>query len=47
MLDVTNNETRSWLQKRLKKLFESQNLDALCLDLGNIFTIDRFQFNIK
>lgn len=34
MLDITNNETRSWLQNQLRLLFSSYKIDALLLDLG-------------
>ena len=35
MLDITNNETRSWLQNKLTKFVSSYHVDALYLDLGD------------
>ncbi|XP_065224802.1 myogenesis-regulating glycosidase isoform X2 [Planococcus citri] len=42
MLDITNNETRSWLQGRMRQLFESHKVDALCLDLGSAYDLPRY-----
>ncbi|XP_058455763.1 myogenesis-regulating glycosidase isoform X1 [Malaya genurostris] len=42
VIDITNNETVSWLKDKLKKLTESIGIDSFYVDFGNAFSIPRY-----